>query len=193
MRIARARAPRRDGTFPARRARSISGRRHLIRKGDMKKRPITHEPLAAQPFKLVPEFANLDSKPTVMERQERQLHDITAASRMAIHLLGLPKSEVVRILRSMVAEDNNAKSADEMLRTLVTGREMAQVLVKVIEAAETRFARTSSIRTAGARHCALSDLSPLRRRAMGRRGGGSPSGAIVSNEFPACVFNQIQT
>ncbi len=106
----------------------------------MKKRPITHEQLAAQPFEPVPEFANLNSKPTVRERHERQLHDIAVVSRMAIHLLGLPKSEVVQILRSMVAENNNAKSADEMLRTFVKGREMAQALVKVIEAAETRFA-----------------------------------------------------
>jgi hypothetical protein len=33
-----------------------------------------------------------------------------------------------------VAEDNNAKSADEMLLNFVKGREMAQVLVKPIEA-----------------------------------------------------------
>jgi hypothetical protein len=60
------------------------------------------------------------SKVTVRERHEQQLQDIAVVSRMAIDLLGLPKSEVIQNLGS----DNNAESADEMLRTFVKGREM---------------------------------------------------------------------
>ncbi len=51
------------------------------------------------------------------DRHEQQLHDIAVVSRMAIYWLGLSKSEFVQNLRSMVAEDDNAKSADQMLRT----------------------------------------------------------------------------
>jgi hypothetical protein len=61
----------------------------------------------------------------VRKRHEQQLQDIAVVSRMAIDLLGLSKSEVVQKLQSMVSEDNNAESADAMLRTFVKGREMA--------------------------------------------------------------------
>jgi hypothetical protein len=40
----------------------------------------------------------------------------------------------------MVAQDNNAKSADEILRKFVKGREVAQVLVKPLKQRETSFA-----------------------------------------------------
>jgi hypothetical protein len=85
----------------------------------MKKRPITHEQLAAKPFEPVPESANLSSRPTARERHEQQLHDIAVVSR--IDLFGVPKSEAVQNLRGRVTGNNNAKSADERLRTFGKG------------------------------------------------------------------------
>jgi hypothetical protein len=54
----------------------------------MKKRPITHEQLAAKSFEPAPEFAKLTSRPPARERHEQQLHDIAVVSRM--DLLGVP-------------------------------------------------------------------------------------------------------
>jgi hypothetical protein len=56
--------------------------------------------------------------------------------RLAIHMLGKPKSELVQSLRNL----GSVQSADDLFRTVVEGREMAQALVRLIESAEMRIA-----------------------------------------------------
>jgi hypothetical protein len=112
-----------------------------MRKAKSKKPGITHAQLAAQPFEPVKEFVDLNSNLEMKERHEAKLQDIAVVSRMAIHRLGLPKTELIENMRKMVAENGGSpKSADEMLKCFVTGRELTKVLLKLIETAEIRFA-----------------------------------------------------
>jgi hypothetical protein len=106
----------------------------------MKRKPkpsITHDELASTTFEPIPEFVGLS--PEAKETHEARLQDISIVSRMAIHLLGLPKEEVVQKLRKR-AEADGAAAPDEMLGTLAHGRELTQRLVRMLEAAEARFA-----------------------------------------------------
>jgi hypothetical protein len=102
----------------------------------IKRRPITHQQLAAQLFEPVPDFINLNAKPTVREDHERRLEEIGAVSRIALHLLGKSKPELIPDLRAMGC----VHAADDLFRSIVEGREAAQALVRLIESAETRVA-----------------------------------------------------
>jgi phosphatidylserine/phosphatidylglycerophosphate/cardiolipin synthase-like enzyme len=100
------------------------------------KRPITHRQLAAKSFEPIAEFVNLNAKPTVKERHEQQLENIAVISRLAIHMLGKQKSELVQSLRNL----GSVHTADDMFRSIVEGRESAEALVRLIESAEMRIA-----------------------------------------------------
>ena len=101
-----------------------------------KAQTVQHQ-LAAQSFEPVLEFADMNSN--VKERHEAQLQDNAVVSRMAIHLLGKPKAELVRNLRDIVAQDS-INTADEMLRSFVHARELTKTLTELTQATETRYA-----------------------------------------------------
>jgi hypothetical protein len=60
---------------------------------------------------------------------------------MAVHLLGLHKSELTKNMKKLAAKDGH-KTADQMLKMFVEGRELTEVLLKLITSAEFRFAST---------------------------------------------------
>jgi hypothetical protein len=100
---------------------------------------ITHQQLAAQHFEPIPGFVNLNTNEERKEQHEGALQDISVVSRMAIHLLGLHKSEMIQNMKKKAAEDGH-RTADEMLKMFVRGRERTEALLKLIECAEIRFA-----------------------------------------------------
>jgi hypothetical protein len=97
---------------------------------------ITHEEMAALDFKPIPTFVGINDSLDKMERHETFLRKIAIVSRMAAHLLGLPKAEIIANIR----KGADRQSDDEIFEALTDGREAADELADMIKQAETRLA-----------------------------------------------------
>jgi hypothetical protein len=93
---------------------------------------ITHEQLAAQDFEPNPEFGEFDLK--MIEANEDNLKTICVGARMGLHMLSQSKTELIAGVRK--ANGN----ASDILKFMCDTRELAEQLVNLLMAAETRFA-----------------------------------------------------
>lgn len=90
----------------------------------------THATLAATAFDPVPGLSELGP-----ELHARRLEELTAIGRVAIQLLALSKPKLIASIQNLDDSDIGA----EMLSTFQRGKELAEVLVRLIGAAELRF------------------------------------------------------